>query len=264
MDRQSVTEQNRAAWNETAGIHEAKRLNELLEAVARPGFSTLDEVERRVFDELGVQGKAIAQLCCNNGRELLSLKLAGAGRATGFDIADGVVEQGARLASAAGVDIEFVRTSVYDIPHAFDGAFDLVYVTVGALGWLPDLDAFFAIVSRMLRPRGALFIYEMHPCLDMFDTDKGLEVRHSYFRREPFVNENERDYFDPEKRVAARSYWFHHTMADVIGGCLRHGLALERFEEHPHDISTTFAHLEREEIRPPMCYALVARKAGNG
>ena len=57
----------------------------------------------------------------------------------------------------------------------------LFIVTIGVLGWLPDLDAFFGIVSRLLRTDGQLFIYEMHPILDMFDAAEGLSLMRPTF-----------------------------------------------------------------------------------
>lgn len=252
---------NRAMWDETAAIHERARFQALLDQIAAGGFSTLDETERAIFDRLGVaRGLDVAQLCCNNARELLSLKLAGAGRCTGFDLSERFLDQGRRLASAAGVELELIAGSVYEIPRAFDGAFDVVYVTVGAIGWLPELDRFFAVVARLLRPGGALFMYEMHPCLDMLDPDKGFAIQHSYFRTEPYVGEGDADYFDPSASVSARSYWFHHRLSQVIGGALRHGLALESFDEHAHDVSMVFAHLAPAGLLP-LSYTLVARKA---
>ena len=163
------TEANRAKWNKQADIHARVTLEGLLERVSAPDFSTFDEVERAVFERIRLEGKAVAQPSCNNGRELISVKKAGAGRCVGFDISEKFTEQGERLAQAGGVDIEFVRTSVYDIPHEYDAQFDLVYVTIGALGWLPDMAAYFKVIARLLKPGGDLFLYEMHPILDMFE-----------------------------------------------------------------------------------------------
>jgi hypothetical protein len=133
-------------------------------------------------------------------------------------------------------------------------------ITIGALGWLPDLDALFAIVSRLLRNGGQLFIYEAHPILNMFNPEKGLSFEASYFQVEPFVESEGPDYTDPSAVIKAVSYWFPHTLADVIGGCLRHGLTLTHFEEYGHDISTVFTALERLDTRPPLSYTLVAGK----
>lgn len=262
MDHDDRIEANRLAWNETAGLHAESQIPKLLAGFADPDFSVLDETERRHFAAIGVEGKRAVQLSCNNGRELLSLLRLGAATGVGIDISDGFIAQGRLLAEAAGLTerAEFVRSDVYRIPERFDGDFDIAYVTVGALGWLPDLDRYFEVVAWLLRPGGHLFVYEMHPMLDMFDPESGLEVKHSYFNEVPFESSNDPDYYEPDKIVEATSYWFPHTMADVIGGCLRAGLNLESFEEYPHDVSNVYRAFKDFENKPALSYALVARK----
>lgn len=259
MQRDDYIEANRRMWNETADIH-AKARAGLAERIQAPGFSTFDDVEKRIFAQIGLKGKAVIQLACNNGRELISVKKAGAGRCVGVDLSDKFIAQGRQLASLAGIDVEFLRSSVYDLPHELDGQFELVYITIGVFGWLPDLDSFFEIVSRLLKNNGQLFIYEMHPILDMFDADKGLVVQSSYFRTEPFEDVESPDYLDTSQIVNSVAYWFPHKLSDVIGGCLKHGLSLTHFDEYGHDISMEYAAFEHLEHKPPLSYSLVARK----
>ncbi len=262
MERDDYIEANRRKWNETADVRDSTYFARLAERVQASDFSTFDEVEKRIFGKIGVPGKAVIQLCCNNGRELISVKKAGAGRCVGVDLSDRFIAQGKELARLAGLGVEFIRCSVYELPVELNGAFDLVYITIGALGWLPDLKSFFDIVSGLMRPDAQLFIYEMHPILDMFDPKKGLVVDSSYFRTEPFEDTEEPDYFDPSKTVKSVSYWFPHTLADVIGGCLENGLSLTAFEEYGHDISMTYAAFEHFAKKPPLSFSLVARKTG--
>ena len=168
----------------------------------------------------------VAQLSCNNGRELISCKKAGAARCVGFDIADKFIEQGKLLAHTGNVEVEFVRTNIYEISNGYNNSFDIIYVTIGALGWLNDLDAYFKIINRLLKPNGYIFIYEMHPVLDMFDAESGLEVKHSYFRTEPYIVEEAPDYLDPSVNVAVPSYWFHYKISDLITHCLDNSLTI--------------------------------------
>jgi ubiquinone/menaquinone biosynthesis C-methylase UbiE len=261
MQRDDYIEANRKMWNETADIHASGYVKGLAERIKAPDFSTMDVVEKRIIAEIGLKEKAVIQLCCNNGRELISLKKAGAGRCVGVDLSDKFIAQGRQLASLGGVEVEFVRSNVYDLPHGLDGEFDLVYITTGVLGWLPDLNGFFELVSRLLKTDGQLFIYEMHPILDMFEAGKGLVVESSYFRTEPFEDKEVPDYFDPSQVVKSVAYWFPHKLSDIIGGCLANGLRLTQFEEYGHDKSEVYAAFEKLEKKPPLCYSLVARKA---
>jgi ubiquinone/menaquinone biosynthesis C-methylase UbiE len=261
MERDDYVEANRRRWHETADLHAKGFGARLTERVQAADFSTFDDVEKRIFEQIGLKDKAVIQLACNNGRELISVKKAGAGRCVGVDLSDNLIAQARQLAAQAGVEIQFVCSSVYDLPDVLDGQFDLAYITIGVCGWLPDLDIFWGIVARLLKPDGQLFIYEMHPILDMFDATKGLIVDSSYFRNEPFEVREEPDYLDPSQTVKSASYWFHHKLSDVINGCLLHGLSLTHFEEYGHDLSMEYAAFEEIEKKPPLSYSLVARKA---
>jgi ubiquinone/menaquinone biosynthesis C-methylase UbiE len=260
------TEANRAAWNETAPIHATQNLEDLLEHFRVPGYSCLHkpfEVER--LQNLKLEGKAVVHLCCNNGRELISVKnLFNAGRCVGFDISDDFMEQARALNAAANQDVEFVRANVLEIPESFSAQFDLVYITIGALGWLPDLQVFLQTISRLLKTGGNVLIYEMHPILDMFDADDAkqnpLELRHSYFKTAPYVETGGLDYYGGTSYESKTMYWFHYKLSDLIGGLIRSGLQITAFDEFDFDISNTFAHFDALEIKPPMCYILEARK----
>ena len=163
------TTANLAAWEEAAPIHGKMNQAQLIEAFREPGFSCLDEVETRRLEALGVVGKDVAQICCNNGRELLSVKNMGAARCVGFDGAQGFVDQGRELAQAGGLEVEFVCTDVYDIDEHFGPGFDLVTITIGVLSWMPDLERIFSVFANLIKPEGALFIFEQHPILEMIE-----------------------------------------------------------------------------------------------
>jgi ubiquinone/menaquinone biosynthesis C-methylase UbiE len=260
MPTDDYIESNRKMWNGLAKIHARGYVNDLLERIQAPDFSTFDEVEKRIFSQVVLAGKSVVQLACNNGRELISVKKAGAGRCVGVDLSEGFIEQARQLASLANVDVEFICTNVYELPHDLDGSFDLVYITIGVFGWLADVDTFIEIIARLLKPGGQLFIYEMHPILNMFEAEKGLEIDDSYFRVEPFVDDTSPDYYDPSQVVEGKSYWFPYKLSDIIGGCLKHGLSLEHFEEYGHDLSMVYAAFEHFDKKPPLSFSLLARK----
>jgi len=256
---------NRLAWEETATLHRASQLPRLLEAFADPAFTTLDDVEKDAFAAIGVEGRRVLQPCCNNGRELLSLVRLGAAGGVGVDLAAGNLDDARRLARAAGLleSVRFVHGNALELPDDL-GRFQLAVLTVGALGWLPRLEPLFGGIAARLDPGGRLVIYEMHPILDMFEAASGLEPVRDYFDREPQAEESGPDYYEPEKVVERPSYWFHHTLGDVIGGVLAAGLTLERFEEHPHDISMVYRPFQQLPARPPLSYLLVARQERPG
>lgn len=266
MNKSSVTEANRRAWNSAASRHAAVAYQALREHFSQPGYSHLTPFEQERLQTIGIAGKDIVQLACNNGRELLSLKNLGAHRCVGFDISDEFIEQARGLARAGSVECDFVRSSIYDISTDYNGSFDLAYITIGVLGWMPDLDAFFAVVARLLRPGGEVFIYEMHPILDMFENgpehmEDPLRAYHSYFRTDPFADTAGLDYVGNTSYEGPISYWFHHKMSDIITALLHNGIEIRAFEEVAHDRSAVFKHLESLPVKPPLSYVLVGGRS---
>ncbi len=161
MRRDDYAAANRDAWNAAAPHHRVHdQYARLVRGFAKPGFSCLDPTATECFKALGVAGRDVAQLGCNNARELLSVKNMGAARAVGFDVSVPFLAQGRELATLAGLDCELVETDIYKIPARYAEAFGLVFTTIGVYGWMPDLGAFFAEVARLLRPGGRYFAYE--------------------------------------------------------------------------------------------------------
>ena len=265
LTKDEIVAANRASWNESAARHRAHdQYKALLQGFAEPGYSMLDAVMTERLQAIGLEGKTVAQLCCNNGREALSIKNLGAASVTGFDFAEAFLDQGRELAAAGGIEADFVQTDINAIPADYDGQFDLAVVTIGVFGWQPDLAAFFSTACRILKPGGRLFIYEDHPILNMYDdrdTGGPTEPDESYFRSEPYRTDSGLDYWAQQDYAAKPNYWIFHKMSDVIMGLVRTGFAIDDFEEFPHNIGTR-AHMENQPQQLPLSYVLVGRKEG--
>src|SRR3546814_11913097 len=124
---------------------------------------------------------------------LLSVKNLGAASVTGFDFAAAFLDQARELAAAGGLEATFVQSAIARIPEDHNRRFDLALVTIGVLGWMPDLPEFFATAARLLKPGGHLVIYEFHPILNMYDDrDRGgvPQPDETYFRSDPSRPDN--------------------------------------------------------------------------
>ena len=255
---------NKAAWDASAKLHkEAKRWSELKEGFKDPSFKTFDETATKMLQEINLSGKTVAQLGCNNGRETLSLLNMGAGSATGFDQSSEFLKQAEELREISGGNARFVTANILDLPIEFDGAFDLVVITIGVLNWIPDLNGLMETAQTLLKPGGELFIYETHPVLDMLEPegDAPFELQLSYFRKDPYVIEDAITYTKEKPEEKAESYWFFHPLGAIISAVISQQMTLTHFEEYGHS--------NREEIydkyaqraaKIPMCFTLRARK----
>ena len=253
---------NRAAWDATAPLHHGNAMwQRLASGFATPGYSCFDPVMRAALEDVGLTGKDVAQVCCNNGRETISLRNLGARWAVGFDHSAAFLDQARELNDIAGQDCLFVMADATALPASYRARFDLVVITIGVFGWMPDLARFMREATGLIRPGGRLLIYEEHPVVNMFEP-RGLEplkAVHSYFRDQPFQSREAILYDDSLRPEVPQHYWFVHPLSSVITTILATGLRLELFREFGSNISSTeFDALETEARLLPMSYLLRA------
>lgn len=92
--KQQAIASNRDAWNDSARHHKDNPdWPALLDAVSQRDFCCIDDTLRGVLEQVGVDGKDVVQLGCNNGRESLSLFALGARSAVGIDQSAAFLEQ---------------------------------------------------------------------------------------------------------------------------------------------------------------------------
>ena len=113
-----------------------------------------EEVDR-VVEGLDLSGKAVLDIGCGAGGVALHLvRRHGAGHVTGFDVEEPVIQHARRRADVAGLTgrVAFVQAPPGPLPFA-DGVFDVVF-SKDALLHVPDKDALFAEIFRVLKPDG--------------------------------------------------------------------------------------------------------------
>lgn len=264
------TEANREAWNEVTPRHQEAAKERWDRAFERRGFVCMGDVEVGLLRQMGIEDKAVAHLCCNNGVELLSLKNLGAGECVGFDISDLAIQEARERARRCQIDCQFVRSDVYEIGPEYEDRFDLIYVSAGGLGWLPDLRLFFAKAAALLREDGRVFIHEIHPFSEMlpFDDAEGddvLRIVEPYFKSEPYVDYGGLDYVGGTQYASTKpQYWFVHTFSDILMGLIENQIAIEHLSEYETDISAGHRRIEEAQAGVPLSTIIVGRKRGAG
>ncbi len=86
VEIKKYTSANKDAWNEVVPRHQVASKEKLDRAFEKAGFIIQsDEELLDIFDKISIKAKNVIHLCCNNGRELLSIKNMGASRCVGVD-----------------------------------------------------------------------------------------------------------------------------------------------------------------------------------
>jgi SAM-dependent methyltransferase len=233
---------NREMWDERVPIHVASGFYDVEAFVA--GASTLRPFE---VQELGdLSGRTLVHLQCHFGLDTLSLARAGA-RVTGLDFSEPAVGAARALAVRTGIEAEFVHANVYDAVDALGGRrFDVVYTGLGAINWLPDIEAWASTVAALLAPGGTFYLAEFHPFADVF-ADDDLTVAYPYFHDKPLVFDEPGTYADLEaKTTHNRSIEWTHGLGSVVSALIDAGLRIELLHEHDHTLFPRWPMLRRE------------------
>ena len=230
---------NRASWDERVGIHLEASAYDL--TPLRQGRAVLHPIEEA---EIGaVAGLKIAHLQCHFGRDSLILAQKGA-EVIGLDFSGEAIAAARRLTQELGLAdrARFVEADLYDAAEtlADEAPFDRVFVTWGAIGWLPDLVGWAAIVAGLLAPGGALYMAEGHPFAMVFDTeDAGDDGQGRPRWAAPYLDFAmmkdlaPKDYTgDFPALTAAHEYWWDHQLGDILTALAGAGLRLDWLHEH--------------------------------
>jgi SAM-dependent methyltransferase len=267
---------NRALWEERAAIHLAPGGYDL--DALRKGVAALDGI---VEAELGsVEGLRILHLQCHIGRDTLVLAQRGAD-VTGIDFSGAAIAAARDLAGELGLSsrARFVECDLYAAREALRQfvPFDLVFVTWGALCWLPDIVGWARIVAFCLRPGGRLYLAEGHPAAYVFDDQAATNDPAKpgwlapYFETGAIETEETEDYANrTAKLVHTRVVSWMHPLAAVIGALREAGVVLDWLHEHPRVTWQMFRCLVKDADglwtwpdRPwlPLSYSLSAVRA---
>ncbi len=228
---------NRARWDELVGIHLAPGGYDVASLRAR--HARFDPI---VEAELGdVRGLRVLHLQCHFGNDTLALAQRGA-EVVGLDFSPSAITAARTLAAELGLAdrSRFVEADLYDARAAIGepGAFDRVFVTWGAINWLPDIKGWAEIVAHFLKPGGALYLAEQHPIALVFDdATRSPDGRPGffapYFSADPLVLDNPHDYINNSVELRNRTeiIWLH-PLGTIVTSLLEAGLTLAFLHEH--------------------------------
>ena len=255
------TEQTLKSWDQAAEVHE-RRNPELINRVSENTYNGLEPDFNRLMDSQDITGKSVVQVCCNNGKDLISIKNKGAGYCLGIDGSSKFVEQARALANASPLsDLQFEHHNIYALPDSYNNTFDFAVVTVGVLAWMPRVTEFFSIVSALLKPGGTLLMEEIHPVLNMYEEGNPSSLAYSYFDRSAQREEGGLDYFAGEKYESAENYCFQHTFSDILMAAISADFSLQYIEELSANVGNYCADLEATPANPPLAFIAKWKKA---
>lgn len=267
VDIENYSERNREAWDEAASVHRKNRKINYRELFKNKNYSVLDTTLSSLLKKIPLHGKNVAQLCCNNGRELFSIVNTMGASGVGFDISGEFITEAKEIAKLAKLECRFVRTNLYHLTAEHDHIFDLVFFTAGALTWFHNLEKLFQLVGRLLKSEGYLVIYEIHPFTNLlamkdeplYDPKNPYKIAYNYFRNDLWISNTGADYIGKTTYKSKTFTSFAHKISDIITAIGSNEIVIKEFIEYPHDISAGFEDLEKNQMIP-LSYTIIGRK----
>ncbi len=284
MDRQRTQhyiDDNRRNWDARAPLHAGATTGYQLDRYRQDPtrLSGVVEFDRRYLGDLS--GKSLLHLQCHIGTDTLSLARLGA-EVTGVDLSTESLRAARELFASVETTGRFVAAEVYDTAEALPGeVFDVVYTSVGALNWLPDISRWGRVVATMLAPGGTFYVRDGHPMAYTLGADLAedpsdvFRVMYPYFETpEPLTTENDETYVDTNgaKVTQPRIHEWNHGLGEVFTALTSAGLVVTLFEEHrglewpmfpnSEEIEGRWYLPQDQRDRCPMMFSMRATKPG--
>ena len=120
---------NKAAWEEAFEHRHPNWGDENYQRLENERLPFFNKGIRDELETIDFKNKSVAQFCCNNGRELLSLMQLGAKNGIGFDIAENIIAQAEATAKKANItNCEFEACNLLDISSDYHNSFDFIFL----------------------------------------------------------------------------------------------------------------------------------------
>lgn len=239
-----ITTINEQAWNQDQYDALVSRYGEQ-EVMAK---KILDNPEWRLhpfYKYFGnVKDKRIVHLLGSNGIKGVALSVLGA-NVTIVDFSKENEMYAQKLAEAAGVSVDYIRSDVFSIPsETIQNSADFVLMELGVLHYFVDLQPLIQVIKSILKQEGQFLLHEFHPLSTKLITSSGKKhkVTGNYFtptideQRVAFSKHIGGEAEENLGKVLQRKW----TIGEVVTAIAKEGLVIKVLEEEPnhkvHDI----------------------------
>ena len=210
---------NRTWWDVEAPEYYAEHGAFLGDADFVWGPERLREADAGLLGD--VRGHRILEIGAGSGQCSRWLRAHGA-TVVATDLSAGMLQTGRRIEEglSPSVRVPFLQCDGRSLPFE-DGSFDTVFTAYGVVPFVADSDTVMREAARVLRAGGRFVFSTTHPMRWAFPDEpgpEGLSVRHSYFDRTPYVEQDD---------AGRATYVEHHrTLGDRVREFTAAGLVL--------------------------------------
>ena len=126
-------ESNKHAWGQISEEHYTYFKKAILD-----GWYGLNKYIKNEIGDL--TGKKIIHLQCNTGADTILFAKMGASAVVGVDLVPDNIKYAQKLTEDLSVfNVSFIESDIMDFMEKHNEKYDIVFVSEGAIGWLPEL-----------------------------------------------------------------------------------------------------------------------------
>ncbi|MFW5720859.1 MAG: class I SAM-dependent methyltransferase [Bacteroidota bacterium] len=235
---------NKDAWNKKVGYDVVSSYYDINRF--KKGENSLKNLDLNLLGD--VRGKNVLHLQSYFGLDTISLSKMGA-IATGIDFCNNAIDLANKLNEELNTSAEFINANVYELEKLNLPKFDIVYMSYGAICWLPDLNKLWQQITKFLKPNGIFILVDFHPLAISFDLFKEERIKHSYFEsiENPIKIQRKGTYADINAPIETIEYNWNHSIDEILNAFIQNGLIIEHFREHPFLPIAGFPNLELQD-----------------
>lgn len=220
---------NKHAWSQLSQDH-----YNAFKALLLDGTYSLNKY---ILNEIGdLKGKKVIHLQCNTGADTILLSKLGAKQMIGVDIVPDNIYYAKKLAGDLGVkNVDFIESDIMTFMNKHNDKYNVVFVSEGAIGWLPDLNIWAKTIRHLLTDDGYFYAFDSHPFFLTFNQNKlpkkKTEIQYPYFCRTPDEEDSIGGYISPPKGNV-KAYFWQYKVSDIINSLTNAGMHINFFNEY--------------------------------
>ncbi len=230
---------NKAFWNAVSSAHYQSDLYDV------PGFlngkSSLNAIEEEFLQH--VKGKTVLHIQCHFGLDSLSLVRKGA-KVVATDFSNKSLELAKALAVKADLECQFIECNTYELSNSINESFDLVFLSYGAIPWLPSMDTLAEQIDTVTSINSRVLLVEFHPALYMFDFPAHT-ISYDYFNTKMYKETEEGSYAQQDGKTREQCFW-NHPLGEVFNAFSSKHFQLEHFKEYDYSPYNCFDDMVEE------------------
>ena len=234
-------EANKNAWNQKVSFDIESEYYGI--KGFKSGKNTLYPLDIKLLGD--VVGKRILHLQSYLGLDSISLSRMGA-EVVAIDFCQNAIDFAKGLSKELDTDTKFICSNIYDISKLNLGQFDIIYMSYGAICWLPDIDKLIKKTKRFLKLDGEFILIDFHPLAISFDLLRENSIKYSYFnqKKSPIEIHRKGTYADVNAPIETTEFNWNHSLDEIISSLTENSFEINGFKEYPFIPMDGFPNLE--------------------